>query len=215
MKKIISLILVIMCVINSFTMAFGATENIVSKDSNLVSIDNKISLNALNKLKSNNIEVTLTNDNKVVLKNRDIKTIEKANEILMSINANSFYPGPWIELKNYSYITSKKFRAATEAVFLALLGAWYVDGVVLVATLAKSASFTFGTYYFANRAEENIYYSKQYFYRELTAGSFDSSGNFIGNYQIKKIQRTTLNSDGTGGQAYIQYENSSIITPSI
>ena len=121
----------------------------------------------------------------------------------------------WVKMNNYSYSTSKKFRVATKSAFIAVLEAWKVEKVYLPSTLVTRAAAAFGTYYFLTTDEENVYYFKEYHYRELGAGFFDSLGNFIGDYQIRKTERTTLNSNGTGGQTYIKYEYSSIVTPTI
>lgn len=213
MKKIIALVLVVVSIVSSFTVAYGTTKDIERE--NLVTDSSSLNYNSLSALKSSNIEVIVNSDNKIVLKNANKESIEKANQILRTVTLSG-YPTPWYPLKNYSYVTSKKFRAATEAAFLAVIGAWWVDGVLIPATLAKSASFAFGTYYFVERDEENIYYSKKYQYRELSAGSFDSMGNFIGDYQISKVERTTLDSSGTtGGQTLTKYEYTSILVPGI
>ncbi len=125
----------------------------------------------------------------------------------------SSYPGPWVKMNNYSYSTSKKFRAATKTAFATVLESWIVERVYLPSTLAARAAAAFGTYYFVATDEENVYYFKEYHYRELSAGYFDSLGNFIGDYQIRKTERTTRSSGGTGGQTYVQYKYSSIVTP--
>lgn len=210
MKKIIALSLVVLSLFSNFSIAFGYSDDIVDSQ---ISALNKINTQALKELEKNNIQVIVTKDNKIALENNDEETIKIANEILDA--SKSSYPGPWVKMNNYSYSTSKKFRAATKTAFASVLEAWIVEKVYLPSTLAARAAAAFGTYYFVSTDEENVYYFKEYHYRELSAGYFDSLGNFIGDYQIRKTERTTRSSNGTGGQTYIQYEYSSIVTPTI
>ena len=80
-----------------------------------------------------------------------------------------------------------------------------------VAIVAAVAAY--GTYFFVNADEEDIYVKIDYYYREVGPGRFDSAGTFIGDYEIKKTTRVTKNSNYTGGTLNTQVESSTILEP--
>lgn len=50
-----------------------------------------------------------------------------------------------------------------------------------------------------------------HYYRTLGPGYFDSNGNHIGDYELKRVDRTTKSSDHTGGQSTTKYQKSTMV----
>lgn len=103
-------------------------------------------------------------------------------------------------------------RAATRSAFSAELTTWISTKVSDPKIIVTAAVAAFGTYWFVNIEEEDVYYFAQYYYRETGPGRFDINGNFLGDYEIKKVERTTKNSNNTGGQTTTTIKKSTIIS---
>lgn len=86
------------------------------------------------------------------------------------------------------------------------------SGCTNVKIAVASAGIAYGGYYFVNTDEQPIYMKIAYAYRELGKGRFDMTGNYMGNYQIKRVIRTTKNKNLTGGQQTVEFFKSTDVT---
>ncbi|MEC1717901.1 hypothetical protein [Schinkia azotoformans] len=173
-------------------------------------------------LQDNNIDYFIE-DGQITLKNPTSKILNNANALLEnsmtyeiqqdSISIQTTYPTSWVYMRNYDRVASKKFTKATKTAFSTALIAWLGGITGGATTLARLAAAGFGSYYFLNTDEEDIYYFSKYSYRELGPGRFTDTGTFMGDYEIKKVERVTKNSDGTGGDVDTRYEKSTILEP--
>ncbi|HHW38088.1 MAG TPA: hypothetical protein GXX18_12770 [Bacillales bacterium] len=123
------------------------------------------------------------------------------------------YPTSWVYMRNYDRTTSNKFTKATKTAFVAALTAWLTGATGGAATLAKAAGAGFGGYYFIESDVEDVYHHMRYSYRELGPGRFTDTGSFMGDYEIKKVDRATKSSTDTGGDIVTRYYKSTIIEP--
>ena len=155
-----------------------------------------------------NIDVVMNKNGDVTLVNPTAENIAKANQALL-MTATS-YPTEWVHMPWNDVYTSKRINAATKSAFATALTAW-LSGVKAATTLINIAVAAFGVDYFVDDDTEDMYYSTIYHYRELGPGSFDSIGNFIGDYQIKRTERITNNSSYTGGDVETSYKNTTTL----
>ena len=130
----------------------------------------------------------------------------------MSISSST-YPTEWVYMPQYDRVFSKKFYKATKTAFAAMISQWLTGKTANAYVLATSAALAFGTYYFVNSDEEDVYTFIWYYDRELGPGKFGDTGYFMGDYQFRKVERITKSPSGTGGQVTQRYENSTIIEP--
>lgn len=220
--KTLSLIIVC-CIIYSNLSLMASATSIDSGTANTNVTGNEIIQSAL---ESKGINVIITSDNKIMLAKIDPESIEHANKILqseqastagtsasMSMSTSTSYPTSWTHMGNYDVYSSKKLTCATKTAFSAALTNFLTGKTPSVQGIIASAVAAYGTYWFVNSSTEDVYYLAQYYYREMGPGFFDSNGTFIGDYQIKKFDRTTKNSNYTGGQVVTRIESSTIIEP--
>lgn len=187
---------------------FANEEREFKKEVNVESLHNKV---IVDQLKAMDIDAVVTSDNQVKLANIDPKAVEKANEMLQAQAAS--YPTSWVEMPQYRVATSKHFQVATKLAFAAALEEWIFHFNPNPYLIVGKAAAAFGTYYFVFGDTETVYYFKNYWYREIGPGWFDWNGTFYGEYEILRVERTTLNSDNTGGQVDTRIEQSTIIDP--
>lgn len=213
MKKLFSLLFVL----SIFTVFGGsalASENL-TEDTVPSMLDEKV----IEILQENEIEYTITEDNQIQLVHPTSGDIEFANNLLKEYwNQQEFfnltsYPTPWVEMRQYEIHSNNKFEVATKSAFAAAVSMWLIDKTSSYTNLAKYAAAAFGTYYFVNTHVETVYYNAKYYYRELGPGFFNDIGNFIGEYEIRKIERLSKNPDYTGGQIETTNRESSILIP--
>ncbi len=171
-------------------------------------------------LEKHNIDFQIVDGN-LKLGDMSPESIAEVNKLLGSeskTNRNAkvavSYPTPYVHMKSYDINTSKKFIAATKTALAAAVIEWAKNGGLPdPRKISVAAAGGFGAYYFINTDTENLYFAIKYFYRELGPGSFDSNGNFIGDYEIKKEIRVTKKSDYSGGNLEKDVRKSSIIEP--
>lgn len=125
--------------------------------------------------------------------------------------AKATYPTAWTAMKLDNRITSKKFTKATKTAFVAALAAWMGPVTGGASVMAQAAGVGFGGYYFVNTDEQNVYHFMTYSYREKGPGKFGPTGSFMGDYEIRKVDKTTKSSAGTGGQTNTRYKASTAI----
>lgn len=110
-------------------------------------------------------------------------------------------------------ILDKKFTKATKTAFAAGVTTWLTGFTGGAAALGKIAGGAFATYYFVETDTQNVYTFLKYYYRELGKGKFGPTGSYMGNYEIKKVERITKSSKGSGGQTKTRYKKSTIVEP--
>ncbi len=153
----------------------------------------------------------MTQDGQIRLLNPSPENIAKANKNLESMATS--YPTQWVPMPQYDVYSSKRLRAASKGAFEALLLGW-IGGASSTARLIALVVAGYGFEYFNNVDEENLYYSTKYSYREVGPGRFDSIGNFMGDYQLSKVERVTKNSNYTGGDFEETIQYSTTLYPS-
>lgn len=168
----------------------------------------------INRLKALNIEYYTENGN-IKMKDPSPENIAKYNAAYNTtkLTRATSYPTAWNPMPTYSVTVSKKFQKATKQAFSAAMATWLKDKTSSWQSLATNAAIAFGTYYFLNSDVEDVYTYITYRYRALSAGSWDQIGNFIGDYEIEKTERTTKSTTNTGGQVLVTKKKSSIIDP--
>jgi len=215
MKRFISALLAI-CIVSSMCTTAFATNNITAAKPELAETFVE---KTIERLRSSGIDVIKSQDGEIQLVDTSAESIARANSKLennlelRSFRAASSYPTAWVHEPLYDVETSKKFQKATKSAFAAAFFAWVGAETLNPKAIAKAAAAAYATYYFVESDEEDIYLQIKYYYRETGPGRFDYNGNFMGDYQIKKVARTTLNSDYTGGQVTTTIKDSTIIEP--
>lgn len=166
-------------------------------------------------LSSNGIETDII-DNKLVLKNPTQENIDLANELLLQNNrARAKYPTSWVSMKSFNVDAdgSRTFKRSTKASLISTLGTWLASFGSLTG-LARNFVNSFFTDLFLNSDQEIIVYKSRYYYRETGPGRFDSNGNFMGDYEIKKEERVYSKRDGSLESTEITIKESTILDPS-
>ena len=79
--------------------------------------------------------------------------------------------------------------------------------------IGATAAAAYISYWFVNSDVSNVYYFGKYYYRQIGPGRFDSNGNFIGDYEIKQVMRTTKNKKNSGGQVNTKIVKSTVPYP--
>lgn len=169
---------------------------------------NELQLQTVNSFEEKGISVVMSSDGKIRLANPTAENISNANQALAK--AKSSYPTEWVHMPLYDVYKSKHLRAATASAFASALTA-LLSGTLASQVIINIAVANFGITYFVNSDEEDIYCFIKYYYRELGPGSFDMIGNFMGDYEIKKVERITKNSNGTGGDVNTDYQESTTL----
>lgn len=202
MKKAVATILLTTIAISIGAPAFAAVNETNTTENNQCNIISKeelstVELAQIATFEEKGINVFMTKDGQIKLTDTSTNNIQKANQILAS--ARAAYPTEWVSMPQYSVYTSKHFKAATATALSTLLTAW-LGTTTSIARLIAIFVTGYGTTCFILSDEDDIYYSKTYSYREVGPGKFDSAGTFIGDYQIARVDRTTTNSNYTGGE---------------
>lgn len=191
--------------------------------------DAKIDDNLSNKrvvdvLTNSKIEFSVDSNGNIKLKNTNSNNIKLANKLIetqFNTTNRSFlqpssmkagkYPTSWISYKQYDRTISKKFQKAARTAIAAVVSAWLVDYTQSAKQLGKLAAAAIGTYFFVESDQETIYVHIKNYYRELGPGKFDSMGNFIGDYELKKIERINNSRKDSGGETLETKLKSSIL----
>lgn len=207
LKRLVAVILTTTMMMTISVPAFAAT---ISEEKQILT---KAEMTAsqiavINSFEAKNIDVVIDKTGEIVLANPTAENIAKANQELSTAATN--YPTEWVHMTWNDVYTSKRIKAATKAAFATALTTW-LTGVQAAKTLIAVAAASFGVDYFVDDDTEDMYYSTIYHYRELGPGSFDSIGNFMGDYQIKRTERITNNSNYTGGDVETSYKNSTTL----
>lgn len=207
MKKISIMFLVFcLCLVFSVPMASAANP----ENEKVVPMPNE---RVMKVLKDNNIGFKVVNGS-IQLDQPTPDAVTKANNLLNSrFQLATNYPTPWVHMKNYDIVGSKKFKAATKTAFIAVFTAWAKNITTSWQELVGVAVAGYAGYYFINTETEDLYTIIQYNYREWGPGRFDHNGTFIGDYEILKEMRVTKNSDRTGGSYGTDARRSTIIEP--
>lgn len=169
---------------------------------------NELQLQTVNSFEEKGISVVMSSDGKIKLANPTAENILNANQTLAK--AKSSYPTEWVHMPLYDVYKSKRLKAASASAFATALTA-LLSGTLASQVIINIAVANFGVTYFVGYDEEDIYCFIKYYYRELGPGSFDMIGNFMGDYEIKKVERITKNSNGTGGDVNIDYQESTTL----
>ena len=133
-------------------------------------------------MKSQGINCYIDSSGIIKLKNATPSTIQQANIAL----AKTKYPTSWVHFKGYDVVTSKKFKKAGRQDFASAVSAVVVGKCLDPKGIGIAAAVGFGTYYFVNKDVENVYYNIKHYWRKEGPGKYDSAGNYIGNYKIKR-----------------------------
>lgn len=225
-KKISCLMLTFIILLTSFSSIFAQNNeeitNPVREPYNEVLVDQ----NVIDLLEREQIEYVITESNIIQLNNPNLKEISRLNSKLKSeftddvnkstLSANSVsqksgYPTQWHHVNIWDRRTNKHFIKATKSALAAGITSWIFGWATSAKEIGQRAAAQFGTYYFVNGTKENIYYSTMHYYRTLGPGYFDSNGNHIGDYELKRVDRTTKSSDHTGGQSTTKYQKSTMV----
>ena len=100
----------------------------------------------------------------------------------------------WNYMNIYSYQTSQKLIKSTKAALVGAIVGFLPGGQITAAKLAgTTASAVLGNY-FVNSDSANVYYDVKYYYRVLGDGWYDMSGNYYGNYEIRKVTKSFADS---------------------
>lgn len=105
-------------------------------------------------------------------------------------------------------------RAASKEAFIVVLTGWLTGTTKTLGQSIAVFAAQFGAYFLRNTDVEDEYYSATYYYREMGPGHFDINGNYFGDYEVKKIQRLTKQSNHTGGVTYTETKRTTITEPS-
>lgn len=222
--NIVCILLVLTILSTSFSTVFAQSDSELETQEKNVTNETIVDQRVIDLLESEKIEYLITEKNIIQLKNSDPKEISMLNDKLNS-NFNqetlsntttskaSQYPTPWYHVKTWDRRTSKHFIKATKTAFLSAVTGWLTGWATTAKKIALKAAQGYGSYYFIHgKKSENIYYSTTHYYRVLGPGRFDSMGNHIGDYELKRVDRTTISSDHTGGQPNTRYQKSTILT---
>lgn len=169
---------------------------------------NELQLKLINSLEEKGISVVMTADGDIKLSNPTPENILAANQSLTK--TRSSYPTEWVHMPLYDVYKSKHMRAATASAFATALTA-LLSGTLASTTIINIAVANYGITYFTLSDEDDIYCFIKYYYREIGPGSFDMIGNFMGDYEIKKVERITTNSNETDGDVNISYQESTTL----
>ncbi|WP_062197681.1 hypothetical protein [Massilibacterium senegalense] len=178
----------------------------------------------VNVLEKNNIDFHIENGYIIKLNQPSPELIDHVNVLLANSMDSEFqqrsmrlaaskYPTSWVYMKQYDRVTSKKFTKATKTAFVTAVTAWLTGVTGGAAALARAAGAGFGGYYFVESDTQNVYVFMKYYYRELGPGKVGPTGSYMGNYEIKKVERVTKSSKGSGGQVNTRYKKSTIVEP--
>lgn len=174
--------------------------------------DGFVDEHVVNLLRKNNVDFVIENGNQIKITNPNQQIIASLNiELENNLMMRATYPTSWTHMKAYDLSISKRFKQATQSAFITALTAWLGDTTSKARVLAGAASGVYLTYYFVDDDTEDIYYHTKYSYREVGPGRFDAMGNFLGDYEIKKEERTTKNSTNSGGQLTTTTKSSTIL----
>lgn len=191
--------------------------------------DSKIDDNISNKrvvdvLTNSKIEFSVDSNGNIKLKNTNPNNVKLANNLIeakFNTTNRSFlqttsmkagkYPTSWMSYKTYDRTINKKFQKATRTAIAAAVSAWLMDYTQSAKQLGKLAASAMGTYFFVESDQETIYVHIKNYYRELGPGKFDSMGNFIGDYELKKVQRINNSRKDSGGETLETTLRSSIL----
>lgn len=214
---------------NQYTFAASnsnlETENDLSYENNENNQQPILNEQVVNLLEKNNIDCHIEDGYIIKLNQPTPELIDHVNVLLanrinfesqqeiMSLAAAKTYPTDWVYMKQYDRTTSKKFTKATKIAFVTALTTWLTGLTGGAATLAKAAGAGVGGYYFVESDTEDIYTHMRYHYRELDPGKFTDTRSFMGDYQIKKVERVTKSSSNSGGQVNTRYKKSTIVEP--
>ncbi|RST60241.1 hypothetical protein D5F11_007240 [Siminovitchia terrae] len=226
MKKMFIFLLVFctffMFSISSTFASTGQVDALPSDDAEFENLTPMVDERVVNLLKENNIDFHIEDGYLIQLDNVTPELIADVNNKLeedfeeqgsVALFAAKKYPTPYQYMKTYDRVFSKKFTMATKVAFSAGMTSWLTGKTATPASVAKVAAAAFGSYYFINSNVQNVYYFSKYYYRELGPGKVGPTGSYMGNYQIKKTERTTKNANGTGGQITERTKKSTIIEP--
>lgn len=215
-KKLFCLIMVITIFMTSFSNAFGQSNGDIRISSmKQYHEESIIDQNVIDLLESKKIEYIINEGNRIQLKYPKLEVISELNSELISNfntdNRNTLtneYPTEFYHIKTWDRSTSKLFIKSTKAAFTSAIFSWIFGWAKSATELSKLAAAGFGLYYFQEMDEENIYFSTRHYYQILGPGYFDSLGNHIGDYRMKRVDRTTKSSNHTGGDSITQYQKS-------
>lgn len=209
-KQILCILFSSILVMLSAITAFASGDTIPTND---YAAQSEINKDLITLLTNNGIKASVIN-NKVVL--NDLTDINKANKVLtqdfsiksrLNTRAITSYPtqyyGPFAK-----YYYNKKFQKAAKTALATTITAW-AGGVKVPQALVGTFVSAYFSYWFVESDTVNVYTSVLYYYRENGPGRFDSWGNFIGDYRIKKVTRITTNSDYSGGKTKTEYSDQS------
>jgi hypothetical protein len=179
----------------------------------------------VNVLVKNNIDFQIEDGYIIKLTQPSPELIARVNTLLeesavsgpqqKSINSTAAkkYPTAWVYMKQYDRTKDKKFTKASKTAFATVITSWLTGFTGGAATLGKLAGAAVATYYFVESDVENVYTFLKYSYRELGPGKVGPTGSYMGNYEIKKVERVTKSSKGSGGQVKTRYKKSTIVEP--
>ena len=214
-KKTGCLILIFTILLTSFSSVFAQNNMDIVSELKQVNEEVLVEERVVGLLEEKEVKYLITKDGNIQLENPTPKLISELNKSLIgtyeSLNKNtrsSTYPTPFYPIKTWNRRTSKHFIKATKTAFASAIFGWVFGWATSAKEISKMAASGFGTYYFVDGNEENVYYSTTHYYRLLGPGYFDSLGNHYGEYQMKRVDRTTKSSNHTGGQTLTKYQKS-------
>jgi hypothetical protein len=202
MKKISVFLLALMLLFSTLSPVSAATATPTTPETSSTPAQ-------IDTVSPNLVEVKTTSGETVLMK--EVKTAS-GETILINAAATS-YPTPWVPNSQWNVMVSQKFIEATKSAFVDGMTAFVATKASNAYAVAVAAGAGFGSYYFLNSNEEVVYYYHSYQWREVGPPSYDSNGNIYPQYEIQKTQRTSKNSDWTGGEVTVTSQYGSIITP--
>ncbi|MEA4900875.1 hypothetical protein [Desulfitobacterium sp.] len=202
MKKISVFLLALMLLFSTLSPVSAATATPTTPETSST-------LAQTDMVEPNLVEVKTISGETTLLK--EVKTAS-GDTTLINAAATS-YPTPWVPNSQWNLATSQLLRASTRNAFNTAMFTFLTGRCSNAATLASIAAGAFGTTYMNGIDQETEYYYHSYQWREYGPPTFDGNGNIIPKYEIQKTQRTSPNSDWTGGDVTVTTQYGSILTP--
>lgn len=129
------------------------------------------------------------------------KEVGKNGKSPLVVATSTKYPTKWTYVPTHNLRYNKKARKAGKSAFAATLTSFLKGKVTNPVTLAGVAASAYGTYYFVNSDEQNVYFSIKYYYRLIKKPKSDSNGIYNNYIEMKRITKISKYSNFKNGQS--------------
>lgn len=114
------------------------------------------------------------------------------------------YPTKWTHIATEDRRYNKKARKAGKAAFASALTSFLTGKVTNPKVLALIAAAQYGTYYFVNTDEQNVYFSMKYYYRLIAKRKPDINGIDNKYIEMKRVTKISRYKNLKNGQTKIE-----------